>query len=89
MKKIEGQKRVKDKIRKEVHCQNPRGEAKEEIIILNQTPAILFSVRSSLHDIIYHRRTFSTDRSSFVIWLNNGYRHFFDSNVICFKRWDD
>lgn len=56
-KTLKGQKRVKGKIGTKMHCQNPRGEAKGEIIILNQTPALLFGIRSSLHDIIYHRRT--------------------------------
>lgn len=36
MKTLKGQKRVKDKIGIEVHCYDPRGEAKEETVILNE-----------------------------------------------------
>lgn len=88
MKTLKGRKRVKEKIGTEVHCLNPWGDAMEEIIILNQKPAILFGVRSSLRDVIYHRRAPSIQTWAFVIWLNNGYRNFY-SNLICFKRWDN
>lgn len=49
-------KEKKEKLGREVYCQNPWGETKEKIIILSQKHAILFGTGTSWCIIIYHRR---------------------------------
>lgn len=53
-KTLQGQKKEENKMGRKVHCQNPWGETKEKIIILNQKYIIHFGGRTSRCSIIYH-----------------------------------
>lgn len=51
-----GKEKEESKMGREVHCQDPWGESKEKIIILNQKHVILFNGRASCCSPICHLR---------------------------------